>query len=88
MSVPASIESIGGKFDRSTSGAPGSSTAFEGGAGLGACVGSAGGKASLPALVSRFRRDQRARNSSSLIRARLPDDAAPAPPDLRDPAFA
>ena len=40
----------------------------------------------VPELASRLRRDQRARNSSSLIRARLHVVAAPAPPDQRGAA--
>src|SRR5258707_9945383 len=80
-SVAAVIESIGGKLERSTSAFAGSS-AVTGDAGFGVSAVWAGAGASAATFASRLRRDQRARNSSSLIRAHLHhDDAAPAPRD-------
>ena len=87
MSVAASIESIDGKLEISTSAFAGLST-VAGRAGFGFSTGSVGGGASTAALASRLRRDQRARNSSSLIRARPHGNAEPAPPDRRGAARA
>jgi len=83
MSVAASIDSIGGKLDKSTSGFGGFSAVPGGGVRSCSSIGSAGSGAALPDLASCLRRDQRARNSWSLIRARLHVVAAPAPPDQR-----
>src|SRR5713226_7562305 len=78
-SVAAVIESIGGKLERSNSAFAGSS-AVTGDAGFGVSAVWAGAGASAATFASRLRRDQRARNSSSLIRAHLHHDAAaPAP---------
>src|SRR5260370_36814355 len=77
-SVAAVIESIGGKLERSTSALAGSS-AVTGDAGFGVW---AGAGALAATFASRLRRDQRARNSSSLIRAHLHHD--PAARALRD----
>ena len=84
MSVAAVIESTEGNFDRSISGSEAASAV----SGDAAAVCPGGDGACSAALDSCLRRDQRLRNSSSLIRARLPCDGAPAPPDWRGRACA
>src|SRR3982074_1142470 len=85
-SVAAVIDSTGGKLDRSSS-ASAAFSAVADGAGSGVSAGSIVAGASTVALALRLRRDHRARNSSSLIRAHLHhDDAAPAPRGRRGAA--